>query len=149
MSPGDSEIMQTNGNQEEERPAVPVAGIIYGDIVYWGTILATVIVLIGSVVTFVTDFNYIAPSYLLSSIWEGKPVDEIWQGATGAMPEGHWYLSELNTGNGVTTAGLAFGVFTVIPAILAAAVALYRDGQALFGSLAVVAALITIAAMTA
>jgi hypothetical protein len=136
-------------NIEDDRPLVPFAGVVYGDIIYWGTIAATVIVLIGSIMTFVAPESFIDPAYLLSAIWEGKTVDEIWLGATGATPDGHWYLSHLESGNGITTAGIALGVFSVTPAILGAAFVLFRKKQKLFGSLAVISALITIAAMLA
>lgn len=136
-------------NDEDDRPLVPRAGIIYGDIIYWGTIAGTFLVIIGSFVTFTTMNNYIDPAYLLSAIIDGKTVDDIWKGAEGVnqLPNGHWYLSEISTGNGLTMAGIAIGVFSVTPAIFASAYALFKDGQKLFGGIAVVAGLITIFAM--
>ena len=136
-------------NDEDDRPLVPQAGIIYGDIIYWATIVGTFLVMAGSVVTFTTTNNFIDPAYLLSTIVDGQTVDDIWMNAEGvnAMPTGHWYLDHLTTGNGMTMAGIAIGVFSVTPAIFASAYALYKDGQKLFGSIAVVAGLITIYAM--
>lgn len=135
--------------QSGDHPAVSVAAVVYGDTVYWGTIMAAALTLVGEVLNFVTSSNHIAPSYLLSSIWQGKDVDNIWGKAVGAAPDGHWYLDYLATGDGLTTAGIALGVFVVIPAILASASVLYRQRQILFGTLAVVAALITVGAMYA
>ncbi|NOZ53243.1 MAG: hypothetical protein GXP08_08885 [Gammaproteobacteria bacterium] len=134
-------------NHEDDRPVVPIAGIVYGDIIYWGTITATFIVIAGSVMTFVTDNNYIDPSYLLSSIWEGRTVEQIWTDAVGAQPNGHWYLSQLFTGNGLMAGGIALGVFSVIPGILGAAFMLFKEKQFLFGSLAVIAAVIIMTAI--
>lgn len=134
---------------EHDRPKAPVAGIVYGEIIYWGTVLSAVIALIGSVVNFVTQSNHIRPSVLLSKIWEGNDVDKIWTNTVGSAPDGHWYLDYLNTGDGLATFGLAFGVFIVIPAILGSAVVLYKEGSKFFGHVAVVAALITIGAMVA
>lgn len=131
---------------EREQIKVPVSGVVYGDIIYWGTLAGSVIAIIGSVVTFVTEADYILPGYLLSAIWEGKTVDEIWA-VVGGIPDGHWYLSEIATGNGLTMFGIALGVFSVIPALLAAGVVLLREKRYLYGSLAVIAALITVAAM--
>lgn len=136
-------------NQNDDRPLVPLAGVVYGDIIYWITIVATVVVLIGSVITFTTGHNTVDPGYLLSAIWEGKTVEEVWMGGVGTMPEGHWYLSEITTGNGLTTTGLALGVFGVIPAIFGAAFVLFRERQPLYGGMALVAGFITIAAMFA
>ena len=129
------------------KPKIPRAGIIYGDTVYWITIVSAFIVLAGSVLTFVTTDNYIDPAYLLSAIWEGKTVDEIWQGAVGQTPDGHWYLSEISTGNGLTAFGIAVGVFSVTPAIIGSAYALFKDQEYFFAGVAFLAAVITIMAM--
>lgn len=134
-------------HSHEERPAIPRAGVVYGDTIYWITIIGTIITIIGSVVTFVTTNNYIDPAYLLSSIWEGQKVEDIWTGAVGAPPNGHWYLDHLTTGNGLTAFGIALGVFSVIPSILAAGWVLFKQGEKLFASLAAIAAIITIIAM--
>ena len=136
----------TSAGNNNDRPVVPFAGIVYGDIIYWITIVATGVVLIGSVITFVTTDNYIDATYLLSSIWQGKNVEQIWVGAVGAQPNGHWYLSRLSTGSGLTAAGIALGVASVIPAIIGAAYILLRERQRLFGTLAIIAAIITTAA---
>jgi len=136
-------VHETRDEGFHDKPVVPMAGVVYGDIIYWGTIVATFQVLIGSIVTFVTTENFIDPNYLLSAIWEGKSVEDIWKGAVGEPPDGHWYLSKLNTGNGLTMGGIALGVFSVIPAIIGAAILLFRQREKLFGSLAVVAAIIT------
>ena len=137
-------------DHKDDMPVVPLAGIVYGDMVYWGTIFGTLLTIIGSVITFTTTNNFIDPSYLLSSVWEGKTVEQIWQGtALGANPDGHWYLGEITTGNGLTMLGLAIGVFSVTPSIIGAAVVLFREKEVLFGSLALISAAITIAAMLA
>jgi hypothetical protein len=125
----------------------PAAARIYGDIVYWGTVAAAVIAMLGQVFTFVSKANYIAPSYLLSSIWRSVNVAGIWEGAVGSLPNGHWYLAHLSSGNGLTEAGIALGVFIVIPAMLASAYSLYKQRSVFYGTLAVIAAVITMSSM--
>ena len=134
---------------EEDRPVIPRAAIIYGDIIYWATIAGTFLVMVGSVITFTTTNNFIDPGYLLSQILDGNTVDDIWNGAEGvnALPSGHWYLDHITTGNGMTMAGIAIGVFSVTPAIFASAYALLKDGEKLFAGIATVAGLITVYAM--
>ena len=139
----DHDLHATQDEGYHDKPVVPIAGIVYGDIIYWGTIAATLLVIIGSIITFTTHNNYIDPNYLLSSIWEGKNVEEIWKGAVGQQPDGHWYLPVLTTGNGLTAGGLALGVFCVIPGIIGSAVILFRNKDYLFGGLAIIAAIIT------
>ena len=143
MTHMDHDLHKTYDEGHHDKPVAPIAGIVYGDIIYWGTIAATIMVLIGSIITFTTHNNYIDPNYLLSAIWEGKNVEEIWKGAVGAQPDGHWYLPVLTTGNGMTAGGIALGVFSVIPGIIGSAVILFREKQYLFGSLAIIAAIIT------
>ncbi|MFP3870861.1 MAG: hypothetical protein ACLFVT_08310 [Syntrophobacteria bacterium] len=123
------------------------ASKFYGDIVYWGTVAAAVIAMIGQVITFITRANYLDPSYLLTAIWQSKSVDRIWETAVGALPRGHWYLQHLGTGDGFTELGLAVGVFIVIPAMLVSALALYKQRMFFFGTLAVIAAAITVSSM--
>jgi len=148
-----SDLKDEQNNEQtqnsESRPAVSYAGIIYGDIIYWGTLAGAFVVLLGSIITFTTTNNYIDPSYMLSSLLDGKNVSEIWQGAEGigAAPNGHWYLSVLGTGNGLTMLGIAMGVFSVTPAIFASAYFLLKDGDKMFASVAGIAGLITIFAM--
>ena len=136
-------------DQADDKPIVPRAGIIYGDIIYWGTIAGTLIVLLGSFITFTSTSNYMDPAILLSAIWEGKSVEEIWQAAAGGPPDGHWYLDVLNTGNGLTAFGIAMGVFSVTPAIAVSAYVLWKDGKKFFAGIAIVAAIITMLAMLA
>ena len=143
MTQMDHELQTSYDEGHHDKPVAPFAGIVYGDMVYWITIAATVMVLAGSIITFVTTNNYIDPSYMLSAIWEGKTVEEIWQGAIGAQPNGHWYLPHLTTCNGMTAGGIALGVFSVIPAVIGSAIILFREKERLFGFLAVIAALIT------
>jgi len=131
----------------EERPQISLAGRVYGEIIYWGTIAGSIISIIGSIVTFVTKKNYIDPAYLLSAIWQGKSVKEIWEGAVGSLPHGHWYLHHIFTGNGLAMAGLAFGVFVVAPAIFGAAIFLFKEKKPVFGVLAIIAGIIIIASI--
>lgn len=141
------EIERQIDSQQDDAPVVPIAGVVYGDTIYWTTIVASVVTLVGQIWSFVAQNNYMSPSYLLTSIWQGKKVDEIWE-VVGGVPNGHWYLPHLWTGDGLTTAGLALGVFGVTPAIAASALVLYKQGQKLFGSLALIAGSITVLAFT-
>jgi hypothetical protein len=139
----DHDLHDTKDEGFHDKPVAPFSGIVYGDIIYWGTIAATLVVIVGSIMSFVSTSNYIDPTYLLSSTWEGKTVEQIWVGAVGVQPDGHWYLSQMATGTGLTVAGIALGVFSVVPGIIGAAVYLYKEKEILFGSLAIIAAIIT------
>ncbi|MFA9461383.1 hypothetical protein [Thiohalorhabdus methylotrophus] len=128
-------------------PEIPLSGILYGDIIYWGTIVSAIITLVGQVVSFVTQANHIPPSVMLSRIWEGQKVQAIWEDTVGTQPAGqHWYFDVLHTGDGLTQLGIAVGVFIVIPAILVSALVMFtKEKRPFFGTLATIAALITLA----
>lgn len=132
--------------QKDDKPVVPLAGIVYGDTIYWGTIIGTVLTLLGQVISFVGAKNYVAASYVMSSLWQGSRTDDLWS-PVGGPPNGHWYLDQMYNGDGLTMFGIAMGVFSVTPAIFGAAYVLFREKKRLFGSLAVIAALISIYAM--
>jgi uncharacterized membrane protein len=121
----------------------PLAGRVYGDIVYWGTVVSAVLAIIGSIFSFVTKPDFLHPSYILSSIWQEHSVEQIWQGSLGHLPHGHWYLDHLASGSGLTEFGLAFGVFIVIPAMIGSAYVLFKNKNTLFASLAIMATCIT------
>ncbi|MCI0506954.1 MAG: hypothetical protein L0Z73_12705 [Gammaproteobacteria bacterium] len=140
---------ENQGESFEDKPEVPLSGIIYGDIIYWGTIIATLVVIAGSIMSFVSRRSYIDPVYLLTSVWQGKTVEDIWKDAVGDQPDGHWYLWQLSNDTGLTVAGIALGIFSVIPGIIGAAVYMFKEKQILFGGLAAIAALITIYATIA
>lgn len=139
--------MSDSENKEEKRPEIPFSGVVYGDTIYWGTIASAIIAVIGQIISFLTPDSAISPSILLAKIWEGKKVDGIWAGSGMARPDGeHWYIAQLATGEGLTMFGIALGVFVVIPALLASAWVLFtREDRPLFGVLAIIAALITVA----
>jgi len=95
------------------------------------------------VLSFLGD-NFVPVSYWLSSIWSGESPSQIWQGATGSLPMGHWYLSHLATGDGLTAMGISLAVFSVVPALFLAAAVLLRERDWLYGSLALICGLIVL-----
>lgn len=138
-----------NQSPNTERPIIPLSAKVYGKTIYWGTILSAIIALIGQLIVFMTKESSLSPSVLLSRIWEGGTVAEIWAGTDVARPVNeHWYLSYLNTGEGLTMLGIALGVFVIIPALLASCSVLYaKEKEPLFGTLALIAALITVGSL--
>lgn len=122
---------------KEDKPKPPLAGLIYGGIIYWGVLGGSLIVIIGSVLAFMGD-NFVPVSYWLSSMWAGESPLQIWKGITGSLPMNHWYLSHLSTGDGLTAFGISLSVFSVVPALFFAALVLFKEGDKLYGSLALV-----------
>ena len=122
----------------------PLAGLIYGQIVYWGVMVGALIVIAGSIVSFVTNDNYVPVSYWLSSVWRGDSPSRIWHGITGELPMGHWYFSHLTTGDGLTALGISLAVFSVVPALFVSSLALFKEGDKLYGALTLVCGVIVL-----
>lgn len=144
VAPGSAATTATTGTQTDTtRPQAPLAGIIFGETIYWMTILSGVIALLGITLAMLGRPSLMQPHATLDAILAGHSVTEIWQQLVGGMPDGHWYLSRLTTADGLMGLGLALGVFSVIPAAMSAAWILYRQGWWPFAILAAGAAAVT------
>jgi uncharacterized membrane protein len=127
-----------------EKLKAPFAGLVYGQIIYWGVMIGSLIVMFGSIVAFITRDNYVPVSYWLSSVWRGDSPSKIWQGITGSLPMGHWYFSHLTTGDGLSALGISLAVFSVVPALFLSSAVLFKEGDRLYGSLALVCGIIVL-----
>jgi hypothetical protein len=121
-------------------PKVPVAGVVYGETVYWMTIVGSLISIVGATMGMWGAECRIHPSYVFSAIWEGRSTADIWEGAVGQIPNGHWYLEHFGTGDSLAMFGLVIGVFSVIPGMIASAIILFRKKEPLFAVFALLAA---------
>ena len=131
---------------EETIPKPPLTSIVFGLVVYWVTLIGSIIVVIGAVVAFVSKANYVPPSHWFTSLWQGNSTAEIWEVATSSVPVGHWYMSQLATGDGLSAFGMSVGVSSVTIALLVSAAMLYKSKSMLYGTLSLAAALIIIVA---
>jgi hypothetical protein len=127
-----------------EKLKVPFAGLVYGEIVYWGVMLGSLLVIVGSILAFITRDNFVPVSYWLSSVWKGESASQLWQGITGSLPVGHWYFSHLTTGDGLTALGISMAVFSVVPALFLSSAVLFKEGDRLYGSLALVCGVVVL-----
>lgn len=104
-------------------PKIQRSQIIFGNIVYWGTIAAAIITMVGPVMAFSSmDSNVINPHYLFANIWSGMEPDAIWETAGEVGTRAHYWVGNLAAGDGFTQMGLVLGSSIVIPALLAAAI---------------------------
>jgi hypothetical protein len=122
----------------------PLAGLVYGQIIYWGVMLGSLVVIAGSILAFITRDNYVSVSYWLSAVWDAKTPSQIWEGATGSLPMSHWYFRHLMTGDGLTAAGISLAVFSVVPALFLSAFILFKEGEQLYGFLGLLCGIIVL-----
>ena len=133
-----------------KRKNVPVPGsaVAYGETVYWITIISAFLVLVGTVQSFIDTPQILSPSYMINSVLDGNSVQNIWMNsAFQAMPENHWYLFSIGSGEGLTTLGIATGVFSVIPATAIATFFFWRSNNRIFSMLSFFACVITFISM--
>jgi hypothetical protein len=108
--------------ESQSSPEIPREQIIYGEIIYWITILACIICMIGPVVSVAApDNNVLNPYMLFNAIFEGKSAEEVWTEVGGGFPGGHFYLKHPTYGDGLTQLGLALGCGCAFWGLLAAA----------------------------
>ena len=112
----------------KRRPPVPISGVVYGEIIYWCTCLSALLVVGGTIISFLETDSVMPAGYLINSVFEGRSVEEIW--ATSSLkspPDALTYLSLLRYGEALTVAGIAFGVLSVAPAVFFSAAYLWRS----------------------
>jgi len=123
----------------DQRPQMPVVQIVYGEIIYWITIVAAIVCMIGPCISVaMPDNNVMNPHYLFSAIFAGKDPAAVWNevGKDG-FPGGHFYIKYFKTGDGFTQFGLALGCSCAIWGLLASAYFYLRDKNYLFVLLAI------------
>lgn len=121
--------------QDHDQVSVRQSAIakIYGEIVYWCTIVASIWVIITTTSAFLGLPVLIDPAYLFSSIWNGREAAEIWLNSTGQLPGTHWYLNQLWNTDSSAMLGIVVGIFSVVPASLTASVIFFKQGHNFFG----------------
>jgi hypothetical protein len=85
----------------------PRYGLVYGEIVYWMSLAGMAVAVIGSVLCGLGVGEFADSSTVLADLWAGAKAPEIWENATGAPVQGHWYLHQLGTADGISMLGVA------------------------------------------
>jgi hypothetical protein len=133
----------------EEAPKMPRAQIVYGEIVYWVTIVACIVCMIGPVISLAgAENNVLNPHFLFASIFEGKDAQTIWKEVGGGFPGGHFYFRNFTLGDGFTQFGLALGCSVAFWALLASAVSYLMERVYLYFILAIWVSVLVFLSMT-
>jgi hypothetical protein len=135
--------------ESEPKYKIPIEQVIYGDTVYWVTIGAALICMIGPLLSMMfVDDNVLNPHYLFAAIFAGKDPETIWNEVGSGFPGGHFWYDNLGTGDGFTQLGLVLGCSVAFWALLAAALAYFRQRILLYTLLAIwVAAMVALSTM--
>ena len=133
----------------KRKPPIPVSGVVYGEIIYWGTCVSALLVLYGTILSFLETDSAVSVNYLLDAVLSGKNVETIWASSKiQVVPDVSVYLATWNSGESLTVIGIATGVLSVIPAIFFSSVYLWRSNNHIFAIVALVSGVLTLIAPT-
>ena len=132
-----------------QKSLIPISGVIYGQVIYWLTLVSSFLVLLGTIVSFMEKDSPVPTSQLLQSVIDGKSVDQIWQGmGLSPAPDMWFFLANPTVGESMTMIGIAIGVSSVVPATFISAYFLKKSRNPVFACLAVLAGLLTCVAVS-
>ena len=87
-----------------KKSLIPISGIIYGQTIYWLTIISSLIVLLGTIISFLERNSPLPASYLLKSVIDGKSKKDIWANSViGEPPDIFFFLNNLSHGESITS----------------------------------------------
>jgi len=132
----------------EKRPPIAAAQLLYGEIVYWITIVSCLVCTVGPLFAMMwVDKNIGNPHFLFAAIFAGHDAQTVWHEVAGGFPGGHFWYNNFFTGDGFTQFGLALGCSVGLWGLLASAVAYLFEKAYLFTVLSLwVAMLIALSA---
>ena len=129
------------------KPPIPVSGVVYGEIIYWGTCVSALLVLVGTIKSFLEKTPVVSVNYLLEAVLAGKSVESIWLSSDlRLVPDSSIYLMNWSSGESMTVIGIAMGVLSVIPAIFFSSVYLWRSNNHIFAIVALISGIFTLIA---
>ena len=131
------------------KPPIPVSGVVYGEIIYWGTCISALLVIVGTIRSFLETGSLVSVSFLLDAALSGKNVETIWASSEiQRVPNISFYISTWTSGESLTVIGIAAGVLSVIPAIFFSSVYLWRSNNHSFAIVALISGFLTLLAPT-
>ena len=127
-----------------KKSLIPISGVIYGQTIYWLTIMSSLIVLLGTIVSFLEKNSPLPASYLLQSVIDGNSKTNIWaKSSVGEPPTIFFFLNNPSHGESITMIGIAVGVSSVIPATLFSSYFLWKSRNPVFALIALTASVLT------
>ena len=123
--------------------------MIYGQTIYWLTMMSSFLVLLGTIISFIEKDSPIPSKQLLQAVIDGKDVDQIWEEmGLSPSPDMLFFLANPSAGESITMIGIAIGVSSVVPATFLSAYFLKKSRNPVFAILAILAGLLTCVAIT-
>jgi hypothetical protein len=135
---------------EEKVPVRPMlAGVVYGEIVFWVIIGSITIGIVGLLMYLLTG-GYFNSVNLLNQLWGGADCQTIWKEVGGASQPMSWYscLGMLSKGDMLAMLGLAITGFAAVIGMWGAFVGMLRSKGGIYIIFALIIAIVlTLSAM--
>ena len=71
---------------KQKKPPIPISGVVYGEIIYWCTCVSALVVIFGTIISFLEVDPKIPVEYLLNAVFEGRSVEAVWAGSALQKP---------------------------------------------------------------
>jgi hypothetical protein len=111
----------------------PLEGRIYGEISGWMTVIGIIISIAGVTIGLMGNsiFDYSSTIY---DLLKGCPEGELWvkDSKFHSEPYGYWFLTTLNTGDGIAMFGIAVAIYGGIIGIICLLISMLRSKEVLF-----------------
>lgn len=90
----------------EEKPKPPTVGIVYGEAVYWITLIGMIIGIVG-VGMYLSGSGLMNPEFM-DGLLKGEDPHTLWEkySKIGELPEGHWYINYIAYGDSIAMLGI-------------------------------------------
>lgn len=110
------------------------AAMVYGEIVYWLSIVACFVCTIAPILTVAfPENNFLNPYFLFARIWEKTPPDKIWMSAGESHFDAWFWTRNLSQGDGLIMFGLVLGCSCACIGLIGASLAFFfRKGTGAF-----------------
>jgi hypothetical protein len=126
-----------------------LAGIIYGEIVFW-MMLASVLIAIPGLIIYIRSGGFLDSTNLLAHLWQGSDCLTIWKEVGGVSQPLSWYscLGMLNKGDMLAVLGLVITGIAAVVGMWGAFLGMFRSRNKLYTLFAfLIAVILTLSAV--
>ena len=117
----------------QQRPTVPLEGIIYGQISAWITISGLVVSIIGLLISFVYGGDILNENNLLRDLFSGKSESIIWarDSIFSKMPQHYWFFKQRLNGDEISMIGLLIACYGGVVGVWSLLASMFRSKKVL------------------
>ncbi len=127
---------------EEQHPTTSQQ-LVFGEIVHWVTIVASVLALLAAPLALARPaHNLLNPNRVLAAVWSGRTPAQIWTAAGAEFPGAHFYLRHPTLGDGVAQLTVVLGCSIVLLAMVPTVISYLRRRMYFYAGMCVATCLL-------